>query len=64
MQVNANTRQQAKHAQSVEEIIRALVMDTATICKHTRSLDQQLGALKHTEEKTQVGQCLCLREPL
>ena len=55
LQVATAARRQTKHASQLEDIIRALVMDTAALSRHTKSLDSQVVGLQNTAERTQVG---------
>ncbi|DBA96228.1 hypothetical protein WJX82_006128 [Trebouxia sp. C0006] len=51
--VTTASKNQGRHAQSVEDIIRALVMDTAALSRQSKSLDGQLANIKHLSERTQ-----------
>ena len=54
LQVATAGRRQSKHASQLEDIIRALVMDTAALSRHTKSLDSQVVGLQNIAERTQV----------
>ncbi|KAK9829135.1 hypothetical protein WJX72_004082 [[Myrmecia] bisecta] len=51
--LNDKVKQQSRHSQSLEDIVRALVLDTAALAKQTRSLDSHIHKVTRSNGKLQ-----------